>query len=123
MGIRRIRDSHGMPIEDLKPGDDVHRAIKSLYEYGRSYPHGGNHDYPPAKAVPYPKQPRPARDDEPASYGVGRASPVSPAPDESGPQFRDEKVGDHNDVPVSDWTRSGTYPHFDSTAARLGKRK
>jgi hypothetical protein len=39
---------------------------------------------------------------------------MSPTPAEDAVQFKVDKVADHVDVPVSDWTRSGTHPHFDS---------
>lgn len=114
MGIRRIKNEQGQPIEDLKPGADVHRAIGSLYEYGRSYPTGKRpHDYPSAKGIPHPKPATPSRNDYAGGYHSVRNSPVSPAPDESANQFRDAKVASHNDVPVQDWTRSGDHPFFD----------
>jgi hypothetical protein len=115
MGIRKIKTTEGQLIEDFKQGDDVHKALADLYEHKRVYPYGRPHDYPSAKAVPYPRPSRPTRQDEFASYVPDRNSPVSPAPDESAVQFRNDKVADHVDVPVSDWTRGGdcSHPHFD----------
>jgi hypothetical protein len=35
MGIRRIRDTEGQPIDDLRPGDDGAKAVDALYKFGR----------------------------------------------------------------------------------------
>jgi hypothetical protein len=125
MGIRRIRTEQGMPIEDLKlkPGTDPTDAINQLYGYGRTYPHGKPHDAP-RETTPKYKAPTP-RDDGSGSYGSRKVSPVSPAPDESQCQFRDDKVATHDDA--SGWVRGYGKPHpaFDSggSGSRYSGRK
>jgi hypothetical protein len=126
MGIRRIRTEQGMPIDDLKlkPGSDPTDAINRLYAYGRTTYGQPNPDQP-RETTPKFKAPTPSRNDEHASYGLGRNSPVTPAPDESQPQFRDDKVGTHDDA--SGWVRGmgGQSPHpkFDSGPSGSRYRK
>jgi hypothetical protein len=117
VGIRRLKTEQGMPIEDftnLKPGSDPTDAINRLYSAGRRT-YGQRHPDAPRETTPEFKAPTP-RDDGSGSYALGKNSPVSPAPDESAPQFRDDKVVSHNDA--SGWVRGmgGQVPHpkFDS---------
>jgi hypothetical protein len=74
MGIRRIRNEQGQPIEDVKAGDDPVQAIKKLYEYGRKHPSpsGRPHDYPAAKGIPFPQPSSKRRDvrDESEMRGI-----------------------------------------------------
>jgi hypothetical protein len=115
--IQKLKTTEGMPIETLKPGDDVHRAIGDLYRFGRSYPNGKPHDYEPRETTPKFKAPTPGRDSERGSYALGRNSPVTPAPDEQSPQFHDDKTSDHVDTREA-WCRGmgnqSPHPKFDS---------
>jgi hypothetical protein len=115
MGIRRIRSESGQPIEDFKQGDDGVKAVDALYKFGRRFPDGKptQKDYAPRRGAADRQPPQPGWDEYRATYHSARNSNVSPAPDESAVQFVSGKVADHVDVPVSDWTRSGTHPHFD----------
>ena len=102
----------------IRHGDDVHQKVGDLYRVGRTYPGGkAPHDYESPERTTKPGAPQPSWDEQYARYGAARVSKVSPAPDESACQFPSEKIGDHVDVPVSDWTRSGTHPHFDAGAS------
>jgi hypothetical protein len=118
MRIRRIRDEQGMPIEDLKPGDDVHKAVAGLYEYKRAYPNGRPHDYSyqARERTPHSQPPQPHPDEYAATFRPARNSNVSPAPDESQCQFVSEKVASHNDA--GGWVRGqgnqSPYPNFDN---------
>lgn len=100
----------------LRPGDNVHKAIGDLYSYGRTYPHKPPHDYEPPERTTRPGPPQPTSDEYRATYRQAKNSPVSPAPDESAPQFPSEKVADHNDA--SGWVRGqgsqAPHPKFDS---------
>jgi hypothetical protein len=116
MRIRRLRDEQGMPIGDLKPGDDVHKAVGDLYSYGRSYPYKPPHDYRQPERTPDRRPPQPQPDEYAATFRPARNSNVSPAPDESQCQFASEKVATHNDA--GGWVRGqgnqSPYPHFDN---------
>jgi hypothetical protein len=116
MGIRKLRDVTGTPIEDFKPGDDVHRTVDALYKYGRRFPNGKptQKDYS-ATGIPRLQPKSPSWDSERADYQHPSRVPPMAAPDESQPQFQVDKTADHVDVPVSDWTRGGdcSHPHFD----------
>jgi hypothetical protein len=124
MGIRKIKTDTGQPIEKVGPGDNVYRAVGKLYEYGRSYPNGRPHDYKTPEKTPAFRAPTP-RDDGSGSYALGKNSPVSPAPDESQPQFRDDKVATHNDA--SGWVRGvggqSPHPHFDRRVSGVANHK
>ena len=103
--IEKLKSTEGTPIEDVKAGDDPVKAIKRLYEFGRQYLHGKPHDYEPRGKMPKFKAPQPGWDTERATYSEPtRSSPVTPAPDESGPQFQNDKVATHNDASGS-WVR------------------
>jgi hypothetical protein len=97
------------------PGSDPTAAIEALYRTGRTYPYGKPHDAPRERTPEY-KVPQPGWEGEPASYKPGRNSPVTPAPDQSAPQFSDDKVGDH--VDASGWVRGmgpqSPYVKFDA---------
>src|SRR5438552_12268747 len=117
MGIRRLRSETGMPIEDftnLKPGSDPTAAINRLYSEGRKI-YGQQQPDVPRKTTPEYKAPSPSRDER-ASYAPEKNSPVTPAPDESAPQFRDDKCSDYNDA--SGWVRGmgsqSPHPYFDA---------
>jgi hypothetical protein len=96
MGIRRIRDTEGMLVEDFKPGDNPYRTVKEIYEYGRSYPSGRPHDYKTPAATP-------------------KAGSI--AKDETQPQDRESRTASHDDVREG-WTRGYgkqlPHPFFDS---------
>jgi hypothetical protein len=83
-------------IERLRPGDDPRPAIGRLYSEGRTYPHGKPHDYAARETVPKFK---------------------GTAPDESQPQFKDERAAHLNDTREA-WQRGmgsqSPHPHFDS---------
>jgi hypothetical protein len=89
MGIRKVRDVGGTPIEDYKQGDNPYRTVKKLYEYGRVYPDGRPHDYKTPEKTPASK-------------------PI--AKDESQPQFAEERTANHDDVREG-WTRGYGSPH------------
>jgi hypothetical protein len=128
MGIRRLRNEQGGPIETLKPGDDPTAAVNKLYSYGRTT-YGQKHPDTPRETTPKYKAQTPRDAGAPASYGVGKNSPVSPAPDEQSPQFRDDKHGKAYDNDASGWVRGmgGQAPHpkFDSgpSGHRYDRRK
>jgi hypothetical protein len=111
----------------LHPGDDVHKAVGDLYSHKRIYPHGRPHDYAAPERTPRHQAPQPDWSSERATYAIGKNSQVSPAPDESAPQFADDKTADHNDA--SGWVRGmgGQSPHpkFDSgpSGSRYDRRK
>jgi hypothetical protein len=113
-------------IEKLKPGDDPTDAINRLYSYGRHHPHKAPHDAP-RERTPHPQAPQPDWSSERATYAIGRNSAVSPAPDESAPQFADDKTADH--VDASGWVRGmggqSPHPHFDfgGSGSRYDRRK
>jgi hypothetical protein len=96
MGIRRIRNEEGGPIEDLKPDDNPYRAVRELYEFGRRYPDGRPHDYKTPALTP-------------------KAEPI--AKDQSQPQVREARTAGHDDVREG-WTRGmgpqSPYVKFDS---------
>jgi hypothetical protein len=109
MGIRKVRDVTGVPIDDLRATDDPIAAVKGLYGFGRSYPNGKptQKDYAPRRGPADRQPPQPGFDEYRATYRPARNSDVSPAPDESASQFVSDKVASHDDVPLSDWTRGG----------------
>jgi hypothetical protein len=126
MGIRRIRSESGMPIEDIKSGDDQVKAVKQLYEFGRKYPTGKKpHDYAAPERTPHHQSPQPDWSSERATYELGRNSPVTPAPDESQCQFADDKTADH--VDASGWVRGmggqSPHPHFDRRVSGVSDHK
>jgi hypothetical protein len=125
MGIRRIKDTEGQPIEDLREGDDGIKAVDRLYRYGRTYPGGKptQRDYAPRRGAADRQAPQPGFDEYRATYRPARNSDVSPAPDESANQFVASKVADHVDVPVTAWTRSGDHPHFDRRVSGASNHK
>jgi hypothetical protein len=100
----------------LRQGDNVHRAVGDLYSYGRHYPHKPPHDYEVPERTPRPGAPQPGFDEYRATYRQAKNSPVTPAPDESQPQFACEKASDLNDA--SGWVRGkgseAPHPKFDS---------
>jgi hypothetical protein len=104
-------------IEKLRPGDDPRPAIGRLYREGRTSPDKPPHDYTARERMPEHKVPQPGWDTERASYGFGRNSPVSPAPDEQSPQFQTDKAAHLNDTREA-WCRGmggqSPHPHFDS---------
>jgi hypothetical protein len=113
-------------IERLKPGDDPRPAIGRLYREGRTYPDKPPHDYEARERTPEYKVPQPGRNDEYASYKFGRNSPVTPAPDESQPQFQTDKAAHLNDTREG-WQRGmgsqSPHPHFDSGPSGSRYRK
>jgi hypothetical protein len=118
MGIRRIKNEQGGPIDDLRPGDNVHRALRDLYEYGRQYPNSRPHDYAGPEHAPPRRQPAPpSHEHHVADYRPVKSSPVSSPADQSQPQFAVEKSADLNDVGRV-WTRGmsgeSPHPHFDA---------
>jgi hypothetical protein len=117
MRIRRIRDEQGQPIETLVEGDDARKAVGSLYEYGRRYPHGRPHDYAVPETTPTTKPPQPGFDEYRATFREAKNSAVSPAPSEQACQFPSEKVADHNDTREA-WVRGmgnqSPHPFFDN---------
>jgi hypothetical protein len=126
MGIRRLRSETGMPIEDftnLKPGSDPTDAINRLYAAGRKT-YGQPMPDAPRKTTPKYKVPSPSRDER-ASYAPGKNSPVTPAPTEWAPQFRDDKCSDYNDA--SGWVRGmgrqSPHPKFDAGPSGTRYRK
>jgi hypothetical protein len=127
MGIRKLHDVSGAPIEDFREGDDGVRAVDKLYKYGRSYPGGKptQKDYAPQRGAADRQPPQPGWDDYRATYRPARNSKVSPAPDESAPQFRDDKCAGYNDVKASAWTRGGdcSHPHFDHRLSGAANHK
>jgi hypothetical protein len=96
MGIRRIRDTEGMPIEDFKPGENVYRTVRELYEYGRKYPDGRPHDWKTPAVTP-------------------KAAPITK--DESQPQVAEARVAGHDDTREA-WCRGmgnqSPHPKFDA---------
>jgi hypothetical protein len=126
MGIRRIRDTEGMPVEDFKQTDDAHRTVDALYKFGRRFPGGKptQKDYSPRRGAADRQPPQPGWDEYRATYRPARNSDVV-APSEQAVQFASDKVADHVDVPVSDWTRGGdcSHPHFDHSPARGKERR
>jgi hypothetical protein len=119
-GERPLR-SH---IEKVRPGEDPTAAIESLYRYGRHYPRHQPHDAPREPTV-HSRPGSPSHVDCYADYEPIKNSPVSPAPDESQPQFRDEKASTLNDA--YGWPRGmgreSPHPKFDSgpSGHRYGK--
>jgi hypothetical protein len=99
--IQKLKSTEGMPIERLKPGDDPTEAINRLYSYGRRT-YGQPMPDAPRETTPKYKAPTPSRDER-ADYALGKNSPVTPAPAESDPQFRDDKTASHDDA--SGWVR------------------
>jgi hypothetical protein len=101
-------------IEKLRPGSDPSQAIADLYAVGRKV-YGRNPDARRDERTPQYRTPTPSRDAYSASYGVIKDSPVTPAPDEQTPQFRDDKCAGYNDVREA-WTRgmaNEQHPFFD----------
>jgi hypothetical protein len=78
---------------------------------------GRPHDYRKPERTPEYKAPTPSRDAYSASFDLGKNSPVTPAPDECYPQFRDDKASTCNDTKEG-WCRGmgsqSPHPHFDS---------
>jgi hypothetical protein len=113
--IKPLRTEQGMPIERLKPGGDPTSQIEKLYRYGRSYPDKPPHDRP-RESTRHSRPASPSLEDCYADYSPIKNSPVSPAPDESQPQFRDEKASTHNDS--YGWPRGygpeAPHPKFDA---------
>jgi hypothetical protein len=95
-GSRGLKSDQGTPIERLTPGADPRAAIGRLYTEGRTYPHGKPHEYVARETVPKFK-------------GI--------APDESQPQFKEERAVHLNDTREA-WQRGmgseSPYPRFDS---------
>jgi hypothetical protein len=89
-------------IEKLTPGTDPSRAIADLYAVGRKV-YGRNPDARRDERTPEYKAPSPSRDER-ASCAIGKNSPMEPAPNEYGPQFRDDKTSDHVDTKEA-WCR------------------
>jgi hypothetical protein len=125
MGIRKIKTDQGQPIEDFTQGGDGVKAVDALYKFGRRFPGGKptQKDYAPRQGAADRQPPQPGWDEYRATYRPARNSNVSPAPDEQSPQFVSDKVADHNDVRGSDWTRSGTHPHFDRRVSGTADHK
>ena len=96
-------------------GADVYEILKDAYTYGRVG--GSARDYTRPQRAPVSKPPQPGRDEYAGTFQGARNSHVSPAPDESAPQFPCEKVADHNDTREA-WLRGmgnqAPHPHFDS---------
>jgi hypothetical protein len=100
-------------IERLAPGDDPTDAINRLYSEGCHHPHKAPHDAP-RERTRSTEPPQPGWDEYAATYRPAQNSPVSPAPDESAPQFKDDKVAGHDDA--SGWVR-GTWPIPETNSA------
>jgi hypothetical protein len=102
-------------IERVSPGEDPTDAINRLYSYGRHYPHSKPHDAPREPTL-HSRPASPSHEDCYADYEPIKNSPVSPAPDESQPQFRDSKASTLNDA--YGWVRGfgseSPYPKFDA---------
>jgi hypothetical protein len=103
-------------VTELKEGDDVHKAVRDLYSYRRTYPHNPPHDYRQPEREPQHQAPQPGFDEYRATYRQAKNSPVTPAPDESQCQFPSEKIASHNDA--GGWVRGmgnqSPHPFFDS---------
>jgi hypothetical protein len=110
-GERPLR-SH---IERVLPGQDPTDAINRLYSYGRTYPRGEPPDAPREPTL-HSRPASPSLEDCYADYSPLKNSPVSPAPDESQPQFRDEKASTLNDAYgwVRGFGKESPYPKFDA---------
>ena len=110
-GERPLR-SH---IERVLPGQDPQPAINRLYSEGRHHPYAKPHDRP-REVTLHSRPASPSHEDCFADYEPIKNSPVSPAPDESQPQFRDSKTSTHTDS--YGWVRGmgdeSPYPRFDS---------
>jgi hypothetical protein len=110
-GERPLRSHIGRVL----PGQDPTDAINRIYSYGRHRPHHEPHDRAREQTSHYQSR-QPTMDEYRADYGRIKTSPVSPAPDESQPQFKDSKIATHNDA--SGWVRGqggeSPYPTFDS---------
>jgi hypothetical protein len=105
---------HSNAIERLVPGSDPGPAIAKLYAEGRRV-YGTNPDARRDARTPEYKVPSPSRDER-ASYGLGKNSPVTPAPSEYGPQFEVDKKSDRVDTREA-WCRGMAkqqHPYFDS---------
>ena len=109
-GERPLR-SH---IEKVQSGQDPTDAINRLYSFGRHHPHQKPHDAPREPTL-HSRPASQSHEDCYADYSPIKNSPVSPAPDESLPQFRDEKASTYNDA--YGWPRGmgseSPHPHFD----------
>jgi hypothetical protein len=106
--------SHGGPAsKKLRPGSDPSQAIAELYAVGRKI-YGRNPDARRDERTPqYRTTPTPSRDA--ATYDLGKNSPMEPAPNEYGPQFRDDKKSDRVDTKEA-WCRGMAkeqHPFFD----------
>jgi hypothetical protein len=102
-------------IERLTPGSDPSQAIANLYAVGRKI-YGRNPDARRDERTPQYRVPTPPRDAYSASYGTIKDSPVTPAPAEDQPQFRDDKCANYNDTREA-WCRgmaNEQHPFFDS---------
>jgi hypothetical protein len=110
-GERPLR-SH---IERVQSGQDPTDAINRLYSFGRHHPYAKPHDAP-RESTRHSRPTSPSHDDCYADYNPIKNSPVSPAPDESQPQFRDSKASTLNDSYgwVRGYGREAPYPKFDS---------
>jgi hypothetical protein len=110
-GERKLR-SH---IERVLPGQDPQPAINRLYSEGRHHPYAKPHDAP-RKPTEHSRPASPSHEDCFADYEPIKNSPVSPAPDESQPMFRDEKASTLNDSYgwVRGMGRESPYVKFDS---------
>ena len=108
------------------PGSDPSQAIADLYATGRTTYGQPNPDARRDARTPEHPAPQPDWSSERATYAIGRNSPVSPAPDESQPQFADDKSANLNDTREG-WTRGYGSPHpkFDSgpSGSRYSGRK
>jgi hypothetical protein len=118
MGIRKLPNAEGGPVDVVRPGDNVRKAIGDLYEYGRQYPNSRPHDYAgPEHAPPRRQSAPPSHDDHVADYRPAKNSLVSTPADQSQPQFLDAKSGDLNDVGRT-WVRGmseeSPHPKFDA---------
>jgi hypothetical protein len=106
---------------ELPEGADGVAAVDRLYKFGRTHAGPGTQagkptqrDYVSRERPPHCGAPQADWAEYSASFRQAKNSPVSNPPDESENQFVSGKVADHVDVRVTDWTRSGTHPHFDS---------
>jgi hypothetical protein len=112
---RGLRSEQGMKIA-RNAGPPSPDEVNRMYTDRRRI-HGSNPDARRNVEVPEYIAPSPPRSAYSASYDLVKGSPVTPAPSEAAPQFRDDKSADLNDVREA-WVRGmgseSPHPKFDS---------